>query len=331
MKNLVSKLLKVVLPLLLGGFVMYWVYRDFDFELAADVLANDTDWLWMTVSLLAGVMANVIRGIRWKMLFQPLNHFPDKNNCIDAVFVSYAANLVIPRVGEVSRCGILTKCDGIPFGQSLGTVVTERVVDMLCMLILIGLAFLIQSPALLRFFAETGTKIPSWQQLIASPWFYVSLFCVIGVIVLAWLLLRTIRVAERVKGFVLNTWEGINSLRKITQRGTFAYLTVAIWLLYYVHFAATFYCFSFTTQLDWAVGLVVFVAGTLAVIVPTPNGAGPWHFAVITMLMLYGVSATHAALFALVVHGIQTLLVILTGLYGWLHLQHKNPGYRRNH
>ena len=82
----------------------------------------------------------------------------------------------------------------------------------------------------------------------------------------------------------------------------------------------TFYCFQFTEHLSFLAGLVMFVGGTFAVIVPTPNGAGPWHFAVITMMMLYGVNATDAGIFALIVHGIQTLLVIVLGIYGSLHL-----------
>lgn len=98
------------------------------------------------------------------------------------------------------------------------------------------------------------------------------------------------------------------------------FITLLIWLCYFYHFYITFYCFQFTEHLSFLAGLVMFVGGTFAVIVPTPNGAGPWHFAVITMMMLYGVNATDAGIFALIVHGIQTLLVIVLGIYGSLHL-----------
>ena len=98
----------------------------------------------------------------------------------------------------------------------------------------------------------------------------------------------------------------------------FVFYTAGIWLCYLLHFYLTFFCFGFTEHLGILAGLVMFVGGTFAVVVPTPNGAGPWHFAVITMMMLYGVSDDDASTFALIVHGIQTLLVVLLGLYGWL-------------
>ncbi len=108
--------------------------------------------------------------------------YPKRSDCVDAIFISYAANLMLPRVGEVSRCGVLVKYDDVSFSKSLGTVVTERLVDTLCILLITGLTFMAQMPVFLRFFQETGTKIPSLMHLLTSPWFYVSLFSVIGVL-----------------------------------------------------------------------------------------------------------------------------------------------------
>lgn len=118
----------------------------------------------------------------------------------------------------------------------------------------------------------------------------------------------------------MNIWEGVMSLKNVKNVPLFVLYTLLIWLCYFYHFYITFYCFQFTEHLSFLAGLVMFVGGTFAVIVPTPNGAGPWHFAVITMMMLYGVNATDAGIFALIVHGIQTLLVIVLGIYGSLHL-----------
>ena len=197
---------------------------------------------------------------------------------------------------------------------------TERLLDGVCILLITGFTFLLQMPVFLRFFEETGTKIPSLVHLLSSPWFYVSLFSVAGVLVLLYYLLRMLSFFERVKGMALNLWEGVWSLRHVGNAGLFAFYTVAIWLCYFLHFYLTFFCFDFTSSLSFQAGLVMFVGGTFAVIVPTPNGAGPWHFAVITMMMLYGVSDEDASMFALIVHGIQTLLVIVLGMYGWLHV-----------
>lgn len=315
-----KKTLKILLPLALGAFVFYWVYRDFDFGRAWHILLSDTDWWWMSASLFFGLMSHVLRGWRWRQTLEPLGYYPDRSRCVDAIFISYAANLVLPRVGEVSRCGVLSRCDGVPFAKSLGTVVTERLLDTVCILLIAGVTFLLQMPVFLRFFEETGTKIPSFSHLLGSVWFYVVLFCVVGVLVLFYYLLRMFSVFEKVKGMALAVWEGIWSLRKVRNLPLFVAYTVGIWLCYYLHFYLTFYCFGFSSHLDALAGLVMFVGGTFAVIVPTPNGAGPWHFAVITMMMLYGVSAADAGTFALIVHAVQTLLVIVLGLWGWLRI-----------
>ena len=133
---------------------------------------------------------------------------------------------------------------------------------------------------------------------------------------LLYYLRKTLFFYERVKGFVLNLWEGIMSLRGVRNIPLFIFYTLAIWACYFFHFYFTFYCFAFTAHLGMMAALVMFVGGTFAVIVPTPNGAGPWHFAVISMMMLYGVNVTNAGIFAVIVHGIQTFLVVLLGIYG---------------
>lgn len=315
MKKLIKKALKLILPLVLGGFVLYWVYRDFDFAKAGEVLIHGTNWWWMFFSLIFGVFAQVIRGWRWKQTLEPLDVYPKRSDCVNAIFISYAASLVVPRVGEVSRCGILAKYDDVSFSKSLGTVVTERLVDMLTIVLISGVTVLLQFPVFVTFLEQTGTKIPSVMHLITSVWFYVILFCAIGVVILLYYLRHTLFFYEQVKGVVLNVFEGIMSLRDVKNIPLFVLYTVLIWGSYFFHFYFTFYCFAFTSHLSVLAALVMFVGGTFAVIVPTPNGAGPWHFAVISMMMLYGVNATDAGIFALIVHGIQTLLVVILGIY----------------
>ena len=168
--------------------------RSFDFSKAEEVLLHQTNWWWMLLSLFFGVMSHVLRGWRWKQTLEPLDAHPKTSDCVDAIFVSYATNLVLPRVGEVSRCGVLAKYDNVSFAKSLGTVVTERLVDTLCILLITGITFLVQMPVFFRFFEETGTKIPSLMHLVTSPWFYVALFSIIGVLVLLYFLLRMLTI-----------------------------------------------------------------------------------------------------------------------------------------
>ena len=120
-------------------------------------------------------------------------------------------------------------------------------------------------------------------------------------------------------------WAGITSLRMMDRRVLFIVYTLAIWGCYFLHYYLTFFCFAGTEHLGLTCALVTFIVGSIAVLVPTPNGAGPWHFAVKTMLILYGVADNEALYFVLIVHTVQTLLVVALGIYAWMALSLKKP------
>ena len=315
MKKLLKKTLKIAIPLLFGGAIMVWVYRDFDFSKVGQVLWHEMNWWWMLASLVFGVFSHIFRGWRWKQTLEPLGAYPRTANCVNAVFLSYAANLLIPRLGEVSRCGVLSKYDGVSFTKSLGTVVTERLIDSLCVGLITAVAIFTQLNVFKSFFKETGTDLDSITDIFASPQFYIILFSIIGIVILLYFLVRALSFFEKVKGVVLNIWTGIISLKDVKNKTLFILYTFLIWFCYFMQFYVAFFCFDFTSNLTFLAGLVMFVAGSIAVIVPTPNGAGPWHFAIISMMILYGVDIENAGIFALIVHGIQTFLVILLGIY----------------
>lgn len=315
MNKLAKKALKIIFPLLLGSCILVWVYRDFDFSKVRDVLLNEMNWWWMLLSLVFGVLSHLARGWRWKLTLEPLQAYPKTANAVNAIFLSYAANLVLPRLGEISRCGVLAKYDDVSFSKSFGTVVTERLIDSLCVLLITAVAFFAQVKIFDRFFKATGTDVGAIVEVFTSANFYIVLACVIAVGVLLFYLIRTLSFFERVKGVLLSVWEGVISLKSVRNLPLFFFYTILIWFCYFMQFYVTVYCFSFTGDLGIRAALVLFVAGTFAVIVPTPNGAGPWHFAIISMLSLYGIGASDAGVFALIVHGIQTFLIIILGIY----------------
>ena len=315
-KKIFKKILQVVFPLLLGAFILFWVYRDFNFQRVGEVLTDGMDYRWMALSLVFGVFANLFRGWRWKLALEPLGEYPKTSHCVYAIFISYASNLVIPRVGEVTRCGVLSKYDGVSFSQSLGTVVSERMIDTLCVGLITGLVLLLQMPVFATFFAETGTNVGRYAEVLTSGHFYLIILCALAILVLAFFLIRNIALFAKLKGILQNIWQGVIALKDIRQIPLYIMYTFGIWVCYFLEFYLAFYAFGFSAHLGITAGLVMFVVGTLAVIVPTPNGAGPWHFAVMTMMMLYGVGKEDAGIFALLVHGIQTFLLILLGIYG---------------
>ena len=315
-KKIFKKVLQVVFPLLLGAFILVWVYRDFNFQRVGEVLTGDMDYGWIAVSLVFGVFANLFRGWRWKLALEPLGEYPRASHCVYAIFISYASNLVIPRVGEVTRCGVLSKYDGVSFSKSLGTVVSERMIDTLCVGLITGLVLLSQMPVFATFFAETGTNVGRYAEVLTSGHFYLIILCALAILVLGFFLIRNIALFAKLKGILQNVWQGVVALKDIKHIPLYIIYTVGIWVCYFLEFYLAFYAFGFSAHLGVSAGLVMFVVGTLAVIVPTPNGAGPWHFAVMTMMMLYGVGKEDAGIFALLVHGIQTFLLILLGIYG---------------
>ena len=317
--RIIKKSAEILLPFLLGTGIMYWMYRDTDWSQFTGTLLH-MDWWWMLLSFVFGISAQVFRGLRWRLALAPLGERPRVASCVESIYVSYAASLVIPRVGEVTRCGMLKRSDGVSFAKSLGTVVTERVVDSVVMLAVCGITFLAQLPVLRVFLNATGTTIDGVVYRFTTMGYVVTAICVVAIAILASCLLMRFSVFAGVRDKLRGVYEGIASVTKLQRRGLYAFYSVAIWASYFLHFYIAFFCFPFTAELSPLAALCIFCIGTFAVLVPTPNGAGPWHFAVKTMLVMYGVAAHSAILFALVVHTLHTGLVILLGLYGWVGL-----------
>jgi len=312
--------LKIVLPLLLGGLILYWMYRGFDFRSIEHVLLNEMSWTWMLLSFPFGIMAQVFRAWRWQQTLEPVGEHPRNATSICSIFLSYAASLVVPRIGEFTRCGVLKRWDGISFPKALGTVVTERAVDSLVILLVTGTTLLFQMSVFGTFFEKTGTSIDSILSRFSVTGYLVTFICGLAVLLLLHLLLKHLYVYNKVKATLSGIWEGIISLKDVKNIPLFLFFTLGIWGSYFLHYYFTFFCFDFTSSLGLGCAMVSFVVGSIAVIVPTPNGAGPWHFAVKTMLILYGVADDQALYFVLIVHTVQTMLVIFLGIFAWVML-----------
>lgn len=305
------------MPAVLGAAILYWMYRDFDFGSIKDVMLHEMDWTWMILSMPFGVLAQMFRGWRWQQSLKPLGENPRMSTCINSIFMSYAASLVIPRIGEFTRCGVLRQYDGVSFPKALGTVVTERAIDTLLVLAITSLTLLWQIGLFGTFFEKTGTGIDSILSDFSLEGYLVTAVCTVAVAVLLHLLLRRLSIYNKVRSTIGGIWQGVMSLRGVRNKPLFAFYTLAIWGCYFLHYYLTFFCFDATARLGMSCALVTFIVGSIAVIVPTPNGAGSWHFAVKTMLILYGVADRQALYFVLIVHTLQTMLVVLLGIYAW--------------
>ncbi len=320
--------MQILLPLVLGGAILWWMYRGFDWATLQAAISGGVDWTWMWLSFPFGILAQVFRGIRWRQALQPLGEHPRLHTSINAIFLSYASSLVVPRSGEVLRCGVLKRYDGVSFSRGVGTVVTERVIDMVIIAVLSAVVFLLQLPVFMDFFARTGVSLSAFMGQFTPTGWIVTAVSGLLIVLTGIYMLRRYELFTRTRSVLTDLRDGLLSIRRIDGMGYFLFNSVAIWVCYFLHFYLTFFCFKSTLGLGLDVALVAFVVGTFAVLVPTPNGAGPWHFAVKTVLMLYGVEGTDGALFALVVHSVQTLLVAALGLYAVAALAATKP---RNH
>lgn len=312
-----------MLPFVLGLGILWWMYRGTNWSDFGHYVLHEMNWWWMLLSLAFGILPQMARAWRWKMALEPLGEHPRRTSCIDAIFMSYAASLVIPRVGEVTRCGTLKTADGVSFTKSLGTVVTERLVDSLLMLLFTGIAFLLQLPMFLRFLKETNTNIGDLLYRFTGTGYIVTFISLVAALIAVFVAIRRFSFFKKGRDMLRDMWEGVLSLRKVRNLPLYLFYSVLIWVGYFLHFYIAFFSFDFTAHLSIGAAFLIFCVGTFAVLVPTPNGAGPWHFAVKTMLVLYGVAETQAIMFALTVHTIQTALVVLLGAFGWARINSK--------
>lgn len=319
-KNIIKKVLNILFPIVLGGGILWWMYRNFDFNLLRSTLNGGMNWWWMAFSLVFGVTAQLFRGLRWKQTLEPVGENPRTSTCVHAIFLSYAASLIIPRIGEITRCGVLRKYDGTSFSKSLGTVVTERIIDSLLVLLITAIVFISQAKVFYNFFAETGTNLTEWACKFTATGYIVTALCVVALFLLLFIIIRKLAIFARFRETIKEIKEGVMSLKDVKNKTLFTLYTLGIWGSYFLHYYITFFCFDFTMGLGLNVALVSFIVGSIAVIVPTPNGMGPWHFAVKTILVLYGVQETNAETFVIIVHTIQTALIPLLGVYSLMAL-----------
>ena len=313
-------ILKILMPLALGGAILYWMYRGEDWQTIVHVTTDEMNWTWMLLSFPFGILAQAFRGWRWRQTLEPVGEKPRTSVSVHSIFLSYAVSLLIPRVGEFTRCGVLKRYDNISFPKALGTVVTERAIDSLLVMGITVMVLLLEMSTFGTFFQKTGTSIQGILQKFSLTGYLVVAVCLAAILILLHFLLRKLSIYNKVRATLRGIWQGVISLKDVRNIPLFVFFTLGIWLSYFLHYYLTFFCFDFTADLGIGCALVTFIVGSLAVIVPTPNGAGPWHFAVKTMLILYGVADEQALYFVLIVHTIQTMLVVLLGVYAWLAL-----------
>lgn len=309
LKKQIVNFLKFLLFLGIGLGILYLVYQQQsaafqeecalkgvspgDCSLIAKV-ANDfreADYFWILMVLLAFLVSNVSRAIRWIMLIRPMGFTPRLINGLLTTILGYFANLGLPRMGEIVRGATLAQYEKIPVEKVMGTIVVDRIFDVISILLVTGLALALEYDMILAFAEEhisLGERLGDTGSLLL--WF--GGFC-LAALALFWALRRRIartrlfqKAVEIGRGFL----QGIQTVRKLQRPWFFVFHSVNIWFMYFLMTYLCFFAFEPTTGLSMAAGLVVFVFGGWGIVIPSPGGMGTYHFLVQTALAIYGVS-----------------------------------------
>lgn len=327
MKKIILKIINFLVFFAIGAFIFWLIYKDQDIDHMKSVLKNDVNYFWIVVSLFIGLLSHVSRTLRWGLMIEPISHKPRFINTFLAVMVGYLMNMVFPRMGEISRCGVLARYEKVSFTKLLGTVVAERAVDMVSLLVLLIVVIFSQFGHMLRFLSENPEIEAKLLALVTSPFLIAGLA---ALFILAYIFRKTLQHTlfyKKVFAILMNLKEGFISIRSIKKKGWFFFHSVAIWILYYLMLYAVFFAFDFTSHLGPIAGLTTFVLASFGMVAPVQGGIGAWHFMAIEALALYGITKTDGVIFAFVAHGAMTAMIIVIGIISVLILPFIN---RRN-
>lgn len=314
----IKKAVQVILPLGLAAFLFWLVYKDWDFKVLANAFKGGVHYEWFFASLLLSILSMVLRGLRWQQLIDPVCPGGRKRVTILSIFVGYAANMLLPRAGEVARCGILKRTDGISFTKSLGTVITERVFDVLILFIISVITIALQVDVFNDFFHQNPESLLKWQKLLTSPYVWGGVLVLILSVIALWKPFKKLPFYDKLSQFLTQLWTGMKSITTIKHPFLFLFYTLAIWGCYFLMFYIVKYFFSWDISLGVLAMLSGFVMGSFGVVAPVQGGIGAYHFMVIYTLVFYGVSSSDAGVFALVAHGLQTIYTLVTGLVAYV-------------
>ena len=318
MTKKIITIVKYAVLLFIAGALMFVAFRGLDINKILDGILH-ADVFWIIVSAILSIIAFIVRAHRWNLLIEPLGYSPLLKNTTYSVMAGYFANLAFPRLGEVTRCGALSKAEEIPFNKLFGTVIVERIIDVISLLICILLAAVIEYKRLGNFFTEKifyplKEKI---QKLTGSP-----LLITVVVLVLVILFAAAFYFYKKntkkgtasgidkiIKGFI----DGLRSIGNLKQPGLFIFESAFIWILYFLGVYTALFAFPFTSELGAGAALFLLVAGGIGMSAPVQGGIGAYHLLVKEGLILYGITAENGLAFAFTLHGLQIILIVILG------------------
>ncbi len=317
MKKQLINILKFTLFLGIGLVILFLVYRHQNAAYMAecglrgipeaecsllDKVITDfkgANYFWILLVLMAFTVSNISRAIRWNMLLAPLGYKPRLINSFLAVVLGYFANLGFPRMGEIIRPATISRYEKVPLESAIGTIVTDRIIDVISILLLTAVVLLLEFDNIWAFLLENADLGDKLGTLKTLGLYFLIFLAVVGVVSL---IFRKKMIQsplyQKMKDIALGFWEGILSIRKVKRIGLFLFHSINIWFMYFLMTWMCFFAYEPTSHLSMVAGLVVFVFGGWGVVIPSPGGMGTYHFLVIAALAIYGINGDDAFSFA---------------------------------
>lgn len=316
MKAYIKSFLRFLLFLTLGVVILYFIYTSINASYIEDCalkgipesecslldkLVDDFTSAhkgWLLVVLLTFMLSNIVRAVRWQMLFKPLGYDVSLGNSFFTIMLGYFANLGLPRMGEFIRAGAISRNENIPFERSMGTIVVDRIMDFICLGIMLVLGFLFNFAAIWQFIEESPLIG------LTAYWYVLIIVALIGLAFLwrfrKWLASEKKGPAwlEKIKDIAKGFAEGLASVRKVDNLPLFLFYSGLIWLLYYLMTYFCFFAYEPTAHLPPVAGLIVFDLGAIGMVIPSPGGMGTYHYMLMQGLHLFGVDKVSGFAFA---------------------------------
>lgn len=319
MRDKIINVARIILFLAIGIFFLILAFRDISPEELMSGLKS-ANYSWVLISLIFAFLGFISRAYRWLLLIEPLGYKPSAKNTFYALMTGYLANFVLPRIGEVTRCGSLNRTDRIPVDKLLGTVITERISDVLVLLLFAVYVFFIKIE-LFGDFLYDNIVLPVYLKL--ALWLDFSLFIYLLILLFLLLLflfyriiavwLRKFRLFRRLEKIARSVIEGMKSVLYMKKPVQFLAHTIFIWLMYYLMTWAIFMALPGTAGLGGNAVLFILVIGGLGMSAPVQGGIGTYHWIVSVGLGLYGIPREDALVYATLSHESQALLMIILG------------------
>ncbi|MBT8311472.1 MAG: flippase-like domain-containing protein [Flavobacteriaceae bacterium] len=312
MNKKLVRFLKIILPIALGLFLVWYSYAITSETDRQQILKyiREADPFWVGISIVIGMLSHISRAIRWNYLLAPLGYRPRIMNNILIILMAYFTNLGIPRSGEVLRATALASYENVPFQKGFGTIVTERVIDLLMLLLIILAALFSQTDVIMGYLKDHGIGMGATLLVVGVGIMGLFLF-------LAFLRRSTSRFAIRVKDFVKGLLDGLLSIFRMEKKWPFVLHTIFIWAAYVLMFWVIKYTVIETIPLSFGEILVAFVAGAFAMST-TNGGVGLYPIAVRASLGIFGISAVSGDAFGWIMWIAQTLMIVFFGAISFL-------------